>query len=63
MEGDIGWFRRNHLVPVPRVSSVEQARAAGRFTTAHDAWWAAARKAYGDRDGTPRALIEVLSDR
>lgn len=29
------------------------------FTPIHDAWWAAACKAHGDRDGT-RALIEVL---
>lgn len=38
---------------------MEQARAAGKFTPVHDAWWAAACKAHGDRDGT-RALIEVL---
>ena len=29
------------------------------FTTAHDAFWAAAREAHGEREGT-RALIEVL---
>nr|WP_307622942.1 IS21 family transposase [Nocardia lijiangensis] len=40
-------------------TALEQARAVGQFTTAHDAWWAAARRAHGDRDGT-RALIEVL---
>ncbi len=40
-------------------TALEQARLAGKFTAAHDAWWAAARKAHGDRDGT-RALIEVL---
>ncbi|GAA5091468.1 IS21 family transposase [Nocardia iowensis] len=40
-------------------TALEQARAAGRFTAVHDAWWAAARKTHGDRDGT-RALIEVL---
>ncbi|MFG1879639.1 hypothetical protein ACGFIV_32880 [Sphaerisporangium sp. NPDC049003] len=38
---------------------MEQARAAGRFTPVHDAWWAAACKAHGDAAGT-RALIEVL---
>jgi hypothetical protein len=38
---------------------LEQARAAGRFTPVHDAWWAAVRKARGDADGT-RALIQVL---
>ena len=40
-------------------TALEQARAAGRFTPTHDAWWAAARKAHGDTQGT-RALIEVL---
>lgn len=40
-------------------TALEQPRATGQFTAAHDAWWAAARKAHGDRDGT-RALIEVL---
>jgi hypothetical protein len=44
---------------LPGATALEQARAAGKFTAAHDAWWAAARKAHGDRDGT-RALIEVL---
>ncbi|WP_245685707.1 hypothetical protein [Streptomyces yerevanensis] len=41
------------------VTALEQARSAGKFTPVHDAWWAAACKAHGDRDGT-RALIEVL---
>lgn len=36
-----------------------QARAAGTFTSAHEAFWAAARKAHGDAAGT-RALIDVL---
>lgn len=40
-------------------TALEQARAAGKFTAVHDAWWAAARKVDGGRDGT-RALIEVL---
>jgi transposase len=40
-------------------TALDQARSAGKFTAVHDAWWAAARKAHGDRDGT-RALIEVL---
>ena len=44
---------------LPGATALEQARAAGRFTPVHDAWWAAARKAHGDRDGT-RALIQVL---
>jgi len=44
---------------LPGATALEQARAAGKFTPMHDAWWAAARKAHGDRDGT-RALIEVL---
>jgi transposase len=44
---------------LPGATALEQARAAGKFTPVHDAWWAAACKAHGDRDGT-RALIEVL---
>ena len=40
-------------------TALEQARSAGRFTPIHDAWWAAACKAHGDRNGT-RALIDVL---
>lgn len=43
----------------PGATALEQARAAGRFTPTHDAWWAAAVKAHGDAEGT-RALIEVL---
>ncbi|MFJ9523658.1 IS21 family transposase [Kitasatospora sp. NPDC101801] len=38
---------------------LDQARSTGRFTPVHDAWWAAVRKAHGEREGT-RALIEVL---
>ncbi|WP_412098625.1 IS21 family transposase [Mycolicibacterium iranicum] len=44
---------------LPGATALEQARAAGTFTTAHDAWWTAACKAHGDADGT-RALVEVL---
>ncbi|MCX4704210.1 hypothetical protein [Streptomyces sp. NBC_01373] len=44
---------------LPGATALEQARAAGKFTPVHDAWWAAARKAHGDPVGT-RALIEVL---
>jgi hypothetical protein len=44
---------------LPGATALEQARSAGKFTPVHDAWWAAARRAHGDRDGT-RALIEVL---
>ena len=44
---------------LPGSTALEQARAAGKFTPVHDAWWAAARKAHGDAAGT-RALIEVL---
>jgi hypothetical protein len=44
---------------LPGSTALEQARAAGRFTPVHDAWWAAASKAHGDAAGT-RALIEVL---
>lgn len=44
---------------LPGATALKQARAAGTFTTVHDAWWAAACKAHGDADGT-RALVEVL---
>jgi hypothetical protein len=44
---------------LPGATSLEQARAAGRFTPVHDAWWEAVRKAHGDAEGT-RTLIEVL---
>jgi transposase len=44
---------------LPGATALEQARAAGRFTPVHDAWWAAACKAHGDQAGT-RALIDVL---
>ena len=44
---------------LPGSTALEQARAAGKFTPVHDAWWAAARKSHGDAAGT-RALIEVL---
>lgn len=44
---------------LPGATALDQVRASGKFTPAHDAWWAAVRKAHGDRDGT-RALIEVL---
>ena len=27
VEGDIGWFRRNHLVPVPEVDSIDELNA------------------------------------
>jgi hypothetical protein len=46
-------------VPCPGRPLLAQARAAGAFTAAHDAFWAAARKINGDADGT-RELIEVL---
>ena len=44
---------------LPGATALVQARAAGVFTTTHDAFWAAARKALGDSAGT-RVLIEVL---
>lgn len=44
---------------LPGATALEQARALGKFTPVHDAWWAAARKAHGEAEGT-RALIEVL---
>ena len=40
-------------------TALVQARAAGTFTSAHEAFWAAARKAHGDGGGT-RAPVEVL---
>jgi transposase len=40
-------------------TALVQARAAGTFTGAHEAFWAAARKTHGDSGGT-RALVEVL---
>jgi hypothetical protein len=39
---------------LPGATALEQARAAGKFTPVHDAWWAAARKAHGDAAGTRR---------
>jgi hypothetical protein len=44
---------------LPGATALAQARAAGAFTSEHDAFWAAARKALGDSAGT-RRLIEVL---
>ncbi|MEV6818448.1 IS21 family transposase [Nocardiopsis dassonvillei] len=44
---------------LPGATALDQARAAGRFTPVHDAWWAAACKAHGDSAGT-KALVEVL---
>jgi transposase len=44
---------------LPGSTALHQARAAGRFTPAHEAFWAAARAGHGDAAGT-RALIEVL---
>lgn len=44
---------------LPGATALEQARAAGKFTPVHDAWWAAVSKTHGNTAGT-RALIEVL---
>jgi hypothetical protein len=44
---------------LPGSVALAQARADGHFTSAHDAFWAAARRRHGDADGT-RALVEVL---
>ena len=44
---------------LPGSTALSQARAAGTFTAAHDAFWAAARRQLGDAEGT-RALVEVL---
>ncbi|RRQ87420.1 hypothetical protein CQW44_10850 [Streptomyces griseofuscus] len=43
-------------------TALAAARAEGTFSAAHEAFWAAARKAHGDAAGT-RALIEVLLHR
>ncbi|MFE4654967.1 hypothetical protein [Streptomyces sp. NPDC056707] len=37
-------------------TALDQARAAGRFTPIHNAWWQAAVKGHGEREGA-RALI------
>lgn len=44
---------------LPGSMALSQARAAGVFTVAHEAFWTRARHQHGDSDGT-RALIEVL---
>ncbi len=44
---------------LPGSTVLARARAAGTFTTAHEAFWAAARKTDGDAAGT-RQLIDVL---
>ena len=44
---------------LPGSAALAQARAAGVFTSVHEAFWAAARARHGDAAGT-RALIEVL---
>lgn len=44
---------------LPGSMALSQARAAGVFTVAHEAFWTRARRRHGDGDGT-RALIEVL---
>jgi hypothetical protein len=44
---------------LPGATALQQARAAGTFTPAHDAFWAMARSQLGDSAGT-RALVEVL---
>lgn len=44
---------------LPGATALAQARGRGVFAPAHEAFWAAARKKLGDRDGT-RELIEVL---
>ncbi|MDQ0994766.1 hypothetical protein QFZ74_006083 [Streptomyces sp. V3I7] len=52
-------WRHSCASPAPCRERPHSIRLAGRFTPVHDAWWAAAVKAHGERDGT-RALIEVL---
>lgn len=43
----------------PGSTALARAREAGSFTNAHEAFWAASRRANGDADGT-RELIDVL---
>ena len=44
---------------LPGSVALAQARADGTFTSAHDAFWAAARARHGDSAGT-KALVDVL---
>jgi hypothetical protein len=44
---------------LPGATALAQARAAGTFTAAHQAYWDAARRKHGDSAGT-KMLIEVL---
>ena len=44
---------------LPGATALAQAKAKGTFTTSHQAYWDAARRARGDAAGT-RALIEIL---
>lgn len=44
---------------LPGATALAQAKASGAFTTAHQQYWDAARRARGDAAGT-RALIEIL---
>ena len=44
---------------LPGSAALAQARAAGAFTAAHEAFWGPGRARHGDGPGT-RALIEVL---
>lgn len=44
---------------LPGSTALAQARAAGVFTSAHEAFWAASRKVNGDAEGT-RELVDVL---
>ncbi len=44
---------------LPGSTALAQARTAGAFTSAHEAFWAASRKVNGDTDGT-RELVDVL---
>lgn len=44
---------------LPGATALAQARRSGTFTSAHEAFWSAARAALGDTEGT-RELVEVL---
>lgn len=44
---------------LPGATALARARADGSFTSGHEAFWAAARRALGDAGGT-RELVEVL---
>jgi transposase len=74
VESEAGFFRRNHLVPVPQASSLaalneslleagskplRQWREDGRWNAAYDQFCSALQSRHGESDGT-RMMIELL---